>query len=127
MFNFLPTPSRSFVASLLRMTASEPSALPPLLGHGRSPVVGLEEGHVVLLRQRLQETGHRLRRAVLPPEGLLVRLQKRQKGLVAQLPVQEGQKVRALVVVQPRPDDELSLQCTRVEEPVGMRYETLFG
>src|SRR5438876_3441507 len=111
---FLPgTGHRAFLTIDCRLSTSS--------GHSRAPVVRLEERHVVLLRQGLEESRDRFRRAEAPAERFLVRLEECQEHLVAQLLVEHREKVRALVVNQARSEAELRDMVARHADPVGER------
>src|SRR5258706_13394256 len=92
-----------------------------VLRHPRAPVVRLEERSVVLLREEAEEAGHVLRRAELPAERLLVRLEERQEHLVAELLVEVLQQQGALAVEEPGPVLELSLAVVRHVDAVRER------
>src|SRR5262249_45196836 len=76
------------------------------LRHRGAPVVLLEEGAVVLLREVLEQASDVLGRAELPRERLLVGLQEREERLVAELLVERGEQERPLVVEQAGADVE---------------------
>src|SRR5215470_6637411 len=86
-----------------------------------APVVLVEERLVVLLGQPLDEALEGLRRAELPAERLLVRLQGREKNLVAQLLVESAEERGPLPVEEARPDPERALGVARHDDAVGER------